>query len=77
MVRTQIYLTEEERQGLNVLVEASGKKQSELIREAVDLFIHKFSLGRRETVIKEAAGLWNARKDLPDFADLRKDWDRI
>lgn len=76
MVRTQIYLTEEERDGLNVLVEASGKKQSELIREAVDLLIHKFSNGRREMVLKEAAGMWNERKDLPDFTAIRKDWDR-
>ena len=39
MVRTQIYLTEEERDGLSVLSETSGKKQSKLIREAVDCFI--------------------------------------
>ena len=76
MVRTQIYLTKEERHGLTVLAEASGKKQSELIREAVDSLIHHSSRERRVAVLKEAAGMWNARKDLPDFAGIRKEWDR-
>ena len=76
MVRTQIYLTEEERDGLTALAEASGKKQSELVRQAVDTLIHQASSGRRQAVLKEAAGLWNARKDLPDFAAVRKGWSR-
>jgi hypothetical protein len=76
MVRTQIYLTEDERDGLTALAEASGKKQSELIRQAVDTLIHQASRGRREAVLKEAAGLWNDRKDLPEFAAVRKDWNR-
>jgi hypothetical protein len=36
MLRTQIYLTEKERSGLSRMKAATGKKQSELIREAVD-----------------------------------------
>ena len=36
MVRTQVYLTEEQDRGLKGLAESSGRKQSELIREAVD-----------------------------------------
>ena len=32
MVRTQIYLTEEERRGLKALGDSTGKKQAELIR---------------------------------------------
>jgi hypothetical protein len=76
MVRTQIYLTVEERDALAVLARASGKKQSELIREAVDALIHHFSRGRREGVLQDAAGIWKDRADLPDFAGLRKRWDR-
>jgi hypothetical protein len=76
MVRTQIYLTEKERDGLSVLSLASGKKQSELIRAAVDGLIHQFSRSRRDTVLKQAAGLWQGRDDLPDFGGLRKSWDR-
>ena len=76
MVRTQIYLTEEERDGLSVLSETSGKKQSKLIREAVDCFIHQFSSSRRDAVLKNTAGLWRGRKDLPDFDGMRRNWDR-
>jgi len=76
MVRTQIYLTENEHHSLAILAEASGKKQSELIRNAVDIFINQFSREHRDAVLKEAAGLWQGRNDLPDFAALRKNWDR-
>ena len=39
MVRTQIYLTKDERDGLNAVAKSTGKKQSELIREALDRFL--------------------------------------
>jgi hypothetical protein len=53
-----------------------GKKKSELIREAVDRLIDKESHGRRELILREAAGIWKDRTDLPDFETLRDEWDR-
>ena len=76
MMRTQIYLTAEERAALSSLSAATGKGQSELIREAVDNLIGQFSTARREAVLDNAAGLWKDRGDLPDFDALRKQWDR-
>lgn len=76
MVRTQIYLTEEERIGLNSVSEATGKKQSELIREAVDRFLDLAEGSQRDAVLHEVAGLWRDRKDLPDFGAMRRSWDR-
>ncbi len=76
MIRTQIYLTEQERAALSILSEASGKAQSEIIREAVDSLIAKSSLSRREAVLDRAAGLWRDRDDLPDFLAVRQGWDR-
>lgn len=76
MVRTQIYLTEQERSGLIALAEASGKKQSELIREAVDRLIAQFDKTRRQAALDNAAGMWKNRKDLPDFMAARQSWDR-
>ena len=76
MVRTQIYLTTEERDGLVALARTTGKKQSELIREAVDQLIEQSSPKRREEVLRRAAGMWKDRTDLPDFRKLRKEWDR-
>ena len=76
MIRTQIYLTEEEKKALTALSAESGKKQSELIREAVDSLIARSSKTRRQAVLDRVAGMWEDRKDLPDFSDLRHDWDR-
>jgi len=55
---------------------ALGKNQSELIREAIDSFIDRASHGRREVVLREAAGIWKNRKDLHDLGGKRNKWDR-
>jgi Arc/MetJ-type ribon-helix-helix transcriptional regulator len=76
MVRTQIYLTENQHEELAAIAKSAGKKQSELIREAIDLLIDQAGSGRRETVLREAAGIWKDRTDLPDFKAIRSEWDR-
>lgn len=76
MIRTQIYLTQEERDGLACMARARNKKQSELIREAIDLFIDGRRDEQRQADLKRLAGLWRTRTDLPDFAALRREWDR-
>jgi len=76
MVRTQIYLTERQRNELAALAKAAGKKQSELIREAIDRLIAQADRGRREAILREAAGIWKDRNDLPDFEASRSEWDR-
>ena len=76
MVRTQIYLTERQRDELAAIARTVGKKQSELIREAVDHLIDQSGRRRREAVLRQAAGIWKSRKDLPDFKATRADWDR-
>ena len=76
MVRTQIYLTERQRDELAAIAKTAGKKQSELIREAVDRLIDQSGRSRREAVLREAAGIWKDRKDLPDFEATRAEWDR-
>jgi len=77
MVRTQIYLTERQRNELVAIAKTTGKKQSELIREAVDRFINEGSRSRRKAVLREAAGIWKDRTDLPNFRAVRAEWDRI
>lgn len=76
MVRTQIYLTEEEKDGLDAVAKSTDKKQSELIREAVDRFLDLTQGQGREAILNEAAGMWRNRRDLPDFPAARRSWDR-
>ena len=53
MIRTQIYLTDRQRAELASISKALGKKQSELIREAVDRLIDQAGHSRREVVLRE------------------------
>jgi hypothetical protein len=76
MVRTQIYLTEAEKSALGKLAARSGKKQSDLIRQAVDRFLAAHESGRRLEALNRLAGIWKKRNDLPDFRRVRKTWDR-
>lgn len=76
MVRTQIYLTEHQRDELASIAKSVGKKQSEIIREAIDRFIDQNGSSRRNLVLREAAGIWKDRADLPDFKKIRAEWDR-
>ncbi|MGW8159738.1 MAG: ribbon-helix-helix domain-containing protein [Desulfoprunum sp.] len=76
MVRTQIYLTDRQRTELEIISKTLGKKQSELIREAVDRLIDQTGRRRRESILREAAGIWRDRVDLPDYRAIRSEWDR-
>ena len=75
-MRTQIYLTEEERDALGAVVKSTGKRQSELIREALDRFLDLAQGDLRAAILQEAAGMWRNREDLPDFEAARRSWDR-
>lgn len=76
MVRTQIYLTQSQRDELKAIARTAGKKQSELIREAIDRLIDEQGGDRREAILRAASGMWKTRKDLPDFRTTRAEWDR-
>lgn len=76
MVRTQIYLTEHQRDELTAIAKSIGKQQNELIREAIDQLIYQTGSGRRESVLRKAAGIWKDRTDLPVFDEIRANWHR-
>jgi Arc/MetJ-type ribon-helix-helix transcriptional regulator len=76
MQRTQIYLTERQRDELAALARRAGKNQSELIREAVERLLDRDGPGGRKAALAQAAGMWRDRADLPDLTTLRAEWDR-
>ena len=76
MIRTQIYLTDQQRTELAILSKIKGKKQSELIREAIDILIEQASHERQKKILCQTAGIWKNRSDIPDFKKMRSEWDR-
>jgi len=76
MIRTQIYLTDKQRAELAVIAKNMGKKQSEIIREAIDRLIDQTDQNQKKTALRKAAGIWKDRDDLPDFRAIRSEWDR-
>lgn len=76
MIRTQIYLTDEEQKHLMSMSKQTGRSQSDLIREAIDHYVAKKDGKTRMEFLKKGEGLWKNRKDLPDFKALRKEFDR-
>lgn len=69
MVRTQVYLTEEEKIAIIQFSDSTGKSQSQIIRLAIDSFIKTHSLKG-----ESAFGIWKDNK--ADFLNIRKELDR-
>ena len=77
MVRTQVYLTEKQDRGLKSLAESSGRRQSELIREAIDRLLAENQPKDWKQALEAVRGMWADRDDLDElYADLRTDWER-
>ena len=76
MVRTQIYLTEEEQAGISILAKSLKKRQSELIRQAIDEFLIRSNPQDKLARIREAKGMWKDRDDI-SLDDLRSEYDRV
>lgn len=76
MIRTQIYLTEQEHAGISSLANSLQKKQSELIRQAIDEFLVRSNPKDKLERIREAQGIWQDREDI-SLEELRSDFDRF
>lgn len=76
MFRTQIYLTQKERENLIILSQKLGQHQSALIKEAIDQFIER-KFNKKHRILQASFGLWSERDDLPDFRKLREEFYRF
>ncbi len=75
MTRTQIYLTPAEAQGVARVAAETGRKQSEVIREAIDQYLLRLGPQDRLSRLQEARGMWGDREIT--LEDLRSDFDRF
>lgn len=76
MVRTQIYLAEDQHKKIIEIAVQKGEKQSKVIRDAISLYLKKNKPLEKKSLLSTAKGMWKGRKDLPGFEELRKEWDR-
>ncbi len=76
MIRTQIYITEEEQKALEKLSKERNTTKSNIIREAIDQYVADTTLEEKKKKLDAAAGMWKNREDLPDVRDLREGWGR-
>ncbi|MDB5355666.1 MAG: CopG family transcriptional regulator [Phycisphaerales bacterium] len=76
----RIQVTDEIRGRLEELSRRTGRSLDELVNEALEHFVSQMEvkLPRDDwkAAVMQAAGMWKDRDDLPDFAQLRKSWDR-
>lgn len=76
MVRTQVYLTEKQNEGLKRLAATSGRRQSELIRDAVETYLDRNELSDWKEALRAARGIWADRTDLDEMVkQSRQSWE--
>lgn len=77
MIRTQVYLTEQEQKQLTAFASQNKVPKSEVIREAIDAFLHNKMVEKqnRLAAIRAAKGMW-ASRELDDFVAIRGELDR-
>lgn len=76
MIRTQVYITQQEKKALSQIADHTGSSQSELIRQAIDLLCKQHAHPNRMHFLKSARGIWKNRADKYDYISARKEIDR-
>jgi predicted DNA-binding protein len=82
MVRTQVYLSEENKEALTRLAEEKGTSQSAVIREALDVFLleeedEKSDEEEALENLRAARGIWRDRENVhEEFREIRECVDR-
>ena len=77
MTTAQVTLSESESQAIQALSQIRGKTQEEILHEAIEQFLTQHQVENRLVALRQARGIWQERQDLPDFAELRNEWNRF
>jgi predicted DNA-binding protein len=72
MVRTQVYLTGKQKQELERLAASTGRRQSDMIREAIDGYLAQHEPKDWREALESVCGMWADRDDLDQlYGELR------
>ena len=76
MIRTQIYLTKEEKEAIEKLSDDRKTTQSNIIREAIDEYVakKKSESSDKKKSIMAFSGIWKDKENIPDTDEMRKGW---
>jgi predicted transcriptional regulator len=77
MAIASIHLSDQETQALHDLAQQTGKTQDELLHEAVTRLLTDVQQHNRQTLLRQARGIWKDRAELPDPRTLRSEFDRF
>lgn len=75
MVRKSVTLSDDEDKALKALALKMGKKEGELLKEAVGKYIDQAQQEKKLENLMGICGLWKNRKDVPNLKELRKSRD--
>lgn len=75
MIRTQVYLDDEIKTKLKRLSTKRRVTVSNLIRQALELFLERHSESF-EDAVEKSFGIWKNRKDPVDVGKLRREWEK-
>lgn len=76
MRTAHVTLTDTESRIIQDITKSTGKTLDDVLHEAIEQFIARFTSQDRSTVLQQARGMWKDRDDLPDFEAMRREWDR-
>ena len=77
MTTAQVILSESESQAIQALSQSRGKTQEEILHEAIEQFLTQHQVESRLAALRQARGIWQERQDVPDFSELRDEWNRF
>lgn len=78
MIRTQIYIEEEQKQELKKITNKKNTTIAQLIRDAIDLLLEKNRTEDLQSAMSKSFGIWSDREDIADSVEyvrkLRIEW---
>lgn len=77
MMTIELTLSEKEDQAIRTITQATGKTVNQVLHQALEQLIAQVQAQPRRNLLRQARGIWKNSVDLPNFEDVRKEFDRL